>query len=352
MQMFFVGGVVRDRLMGLEPKDIDFLVVGATEQEMLDAGYQRVGADFPVFLDAEGVEYALARTERKTGKGYYAFETESGPQVTLEDDLKRRDLTINAMASTLDGSATFDPYGGMQDLQAKVLRHVSPAFADDPVRVLRLARFHARYGEEWTVAEETKQFCRDIKEAGELATLTRERVLREFEKAMSEKHSFLFLKTLREVDALEEVFPELTGFGDGPLRTYQSRKAKFNYAKLTALMGGDLARVFEARLNVSIEWRDYAKMFRNLTTLRTDGRVDRLYRMDAFRRKDLWEELYKDCTEAGFNVDFMMEAFKVASEVNFESLPEEARAKLKGPEVAEAIKRMREFRCQELQSAR
>ncbi|MFO1228510.1 MAG: multifunctional CCA tRNA nucleotidyl transferase/2'3'-cyclic phosphodiesterase/2'nucleotidase/phosphatase, partial [Roseateles sp.] len=184
-QRFLVGGAVRDRLLGLPVKDRDWVVVGASPEALLKAGYQPVGKDFPVFLHPEThEEVALARTERKTAPGYHGFAFHAAPDVTLEQDLTRRDLTINAMAED-EAGRVIDPHGGQADLAAKVLRHVSPAFAEDPVRILRLARFAARFAD-FTVAPETLQLMRDMVEAGEVDALVPERVWQELSRGLME----------------------------------------------------------------------------------------------------------------------------------------------------------------------
>lgn len=204
---YLVGGAVRDMVMGVEPKDRDYVVTGATEADMLAAGFEKVGADFPVFLK-DGEEYALARRERKTGEGYHGFETDHGTDVTLEEDLARRDLTVNSMAMDEDG-VLVDPFGGANDLRGKTLRHTSAAFAEDPVRVLRLARFRARLGADWTVAPETVELVSKMAKAGVLAELTPERVWKELSRALMEGTPRLFFDTLLETDALHVVFPEV-----------------------------------------------------------------------------------------------------------------------------------------------
>lgn len=208
MAFYKVGGAVRDRLLGREVQDVDYVVTGATPEQMLKLNFTQVGADFPVFLDSYGNEIALARTERKSGAGYLGFETDFSPQVTLEDDLFRRDLTINAMAETGQGDIV-DPFNGRQDLDYKVLRHVSDAFAEDPVRVLRVARFRARMGPEWTVAPETVDLMASMTKKGVLDELVPERVWKEMSRALMEDHPRLFFDTLLETDALHVVFPEV-----------------------------------------------------------------------------------------------------------------------------------------------
>ncbi|MEW7866185.1 multifunctional CCA addition/repair protein [Aeromonas diversa] len=210
MRVYLVGGAVRDRLLGLPQGDRDHVVVGATVQQMLDLGYQQVGRDFPVFLHPRTQEeYALARTERKQGHGYTGFVCHAAPDVTLEQDLLRRDLTINAIAEDDDG-ALVDPYGGQRDLTDRVLRHVSPAFSEDPLRVLRVARFAARFhAQGFTIAPETLALMRQMTEAGELAHLTPERVWKEMERVLLGPAPRVFFEVLRECGALKVLLPEL-----------------------------------------------------------------------------------------------------------------------------------------------
>lgn len=210
MKSYLVGGAVRDALLKLPVKDKDWVVVGATPQEMLDAGYQQVGRDFPVFLHPTShEEYALARTERKSGFGYTGFSCYAAPDVTLEQDLLRRDLTINAMAQDDDGTI-IDPYNGLSDLRMRILRHVSPAFNEDPLRVLRVARFAARYAHlSFRIADETMALMRDMTAAGELEHLTPERVWKETENALASRNPQVYFMVLRECGALKVLFPEL-----------------------------------------------------------------------------------------------------------------------------------------------
>ncbi|MCX9537627.1 multifunctional CCA addition/repair protein [Vibrio cholerae] len=210
MQIYLVGGAVRDQLLQLPVYDRDWVVVGSSPQAMLAAGFQAVGKDFPVFLHPNSKEeHALARTERKTGVGYTGFACHYAPDVTLEDDLQRRDLTINAMAQDNSGQL-IDPYGGQRDLAAKVLRHVSPAFVEDPLRVLRVARFAAKLHHlGFTVAEKTMQLMAKIAQSGELQHLTAERVWQEWHKSLSTHHPEVFLQVLRDCGALAVVLPEI-----------------------------------------------------------------------------------------------------------------------------------------------
>jgi tRNA nucleotidyltransferase (CCA-adding enzyme) len=210
MKVYLVGGAVRDGLLGRPAAERDWVVVGATPEEMRAAGYRQVGRDFPVFLHPEtGEEYALARTERKTGRGYHGFEMRIAPDVTLEDDLRRRDLTINAMARDETG-ALVDPHGGQRDLESRTLRHVSDAFNEDPVRILRVARFLARFQPlGFAVAPETLARMRAIVAAGEADALVPERVWQETDRALAEPAPEAWLRLLRECGALARVLPEL-----------------------------------------------------------------------------------------------------------------------------------------------
>ncbi|WP_428618257.1 multifunctional CCA addition/repair protein [Shewanella sp.] len=210
MKTYLVGGAVRDQLLNIPIKDRDYMVVGATPEEMLAKGYKQVGKDFPVFLHPKTQqEYALARTERKTGLGYGGFSVYAAPDVTLEEDLLRRDLTINAIAQDEQGQL-YDPYGGQADIDKRLLRHVSQAFVEDPLRVLRVARFAARFHSlGFSVAPETLTLMQEIAKSGELEALTAERIFQELDKALSTEAPQVFFEVLREAGALGILFPEL-----------------------------------------------------------------------------------------------------------------------------------------------
>jgi tRNA nucleotidyltransferase (CCA-adding enzyme) len=209
---YLVGGAVRDELLGIQAAERDWVVVGSTPADLLDNGFKQVGASFPVFLHPKnGEEYALARTERKRGHGYHGFNVDFHPGVTLEEDLKRRDLTINAIARDENG-ALVDPYGGQRDLQQKVLRHVSEAFAEDPLRVLRVARFAARFADlGFKVHDSTLALMSEITRSGELQHLVAERVWSEIERAMETAKPSKFISVLRDCGALEVLLPEVNG---------------------------------------------------------------------------------------------------------------------------------------------
>lgn len=210
MQIYLVGGAVRDSLLNIPIKDKDWVVVGSTPGELLNLGYSQVGADFPVFLHPKTKEeHALARTERKSGSGYQGFICDFSPDISLEEDLLRRDLTINAMAQDENGEIV-DPYNGQQDIKDKKLRHVSLAFAEDPLRVLRVARFAARFAHlGFTIAQETISLMKDIAASGELAHLTQERVWQETERALAESQPWVYFQALKDCNALAIIFPEL-----------------------------------------------------------------------------------------------------------------------------------------------
>lgn len=229
MKTYLVGGAVRDRLLGAlldlpqderAASDRDFVVVGETAESMLAAGFKPVGRDFPVFLHPDtGEEYALARTERKSGRGYRGFVVHAAADVTLEEDLARRDFTINAIAEAIDDARLVDPWGGARDLQERVLRHVGPAFVEDPLRVLRAARFMARfapYG--FRIADETMALMRDMTAGGELDALTPERVWQELSRALASARPSAFLRTLRDTGALATVLPEIDALYGVPQR--------------------------------------------------------------------------------------------------------------------------------------
>ena len=210
MKIYKVGGAVRDQLLGYPSQETDWVVVGGTPAALIDQGFRQVGKDFPVFLHPDTQEeYALARTERKSGHGYHGFTIHADPSVTLEEDLLRRDLTINAMALDDQGVIT-DPYGGQDDLAKRVLRHVSPQFAEDPLRVLRVARFAARYHHlGFAVASETLELMRQLSSSGELAHLAKERIWVETERALTERDPAVYFQVLHNCGALAELIPAL-----------------------------------------------------------------------------------------------------------------------------------------------
>ena len=342
MKIFLVGGAVRDRLLGRQPHEHDYVVVGAMPDDLVALGYRPVGKDFPVFLHpTTGEQYALARTERKTGPGYYGFETRFSPDVTLEDDLGRRDLTINAMAQDEDGTLV-DPHGGRADIETRVLRHVSAAFVEDPLRVLRVARFAARFAPlGFTIAPETMDLMRGIVSSGEMSALVPERVWTETERALGEDRPTVYFEVLRNCGALAALFPEIAALDGVPqppkwhpeidtgLHTMQalevaaslSPDTTVRFAALVHDLGKGLtprelwprhlgheeagARLIEgfcARLRVPNEHRDlavlvarhHAKVHR-AAELRPATVLELLEATDAFRREERFDRLLLAC---------------------------------------------------------
>jgi tRNA nucleotidyltransferase (CCA-adding enzyme) len=397
MDIFLVGGAVRDKLLGRPFTECDYVVVGAVPDDLLALGYRPVGKDFPVFLHpTSGEQYALARTERKTGPGYYGFETRFSPDVTLEEDLARRDLTINAMAERADGTVV-DPYGGRRDLEARLLRHVSPAFVEDPLRVLRVARFAARFAPlGFTVAGETLHLMRRIVAEGELRALVPERVWVETERALGEDTPAVYFEVLRACGALAEIFPEIEAlFGvpqppkwhpeiDAGIHTLQvldvatslSKDTTVRFAALVHDVGKALtprdqwpghlgheaagARLIERmaeRLRVPTEHRDLAVL-----VARHHARVHRvgeqrpgtilelLEMTDAFRRGERFERFLLACEAdaRGRGPELRAAPYPQASQLRSAlaaasavRLPAEVLANEKGPIIAERLRAAR-----------
>jgi len=351
METYIVGGAVRDALLGLPVADRDHVVVGATPAEMLALGFKPVGRDFPVFLHPESnEEYALARTERKTGPGYHGFAFHAAPEVTLEEDLARRDLTINAMARAADGRI-IDPYGGQRDIVTKVLRHVGPAFVEDPVRILRVARFAARFAD-FALAPETLALMRQMVEAGEVDHLVPERVWQELARGLMSARPSRMLVVLRECGALARLLPEIDALFGVPQRAdyhpeidtgahvlmVLDQSARFGYAlpvRWAALLH-DLGKALTppeilprhighearglprveavcARFKVPAECRDLAllaakhhgKLYRvaplHAEALRPETMVRLIEQVDAFRRPERFEQLLQvgECDHRG-----------------------------------------------------
>lgn len=345
-KIYLVGGAVRDQLLGRPIKDKDYVVVGATPEYMEKHGFSRVGADFPVFLHPKTKEeYALARTERKTGTGYHGFETTFDPSVTIEDDLARRDLTANAIGYDLETGEYIDPFGGRRDLQAKTLRHVGKAFAEDPVRVLRVARFRARYG--FKVAPETIQLMKQLND--ELSSLTKERVWLEIEKTMSESHPDLFFDTLRKSDSLQVLFPELR-FTDRVARLL--RKTDVSFAQRIALLLADTpsqdAETFVQRWKAPNDVRQIVIPFKNIQEKlkkapKIDGTraVTLIQMMDGWRQPERARTILDTLRIEGTNVTHLHKAFEAAQGVTFQNLAPEQQQALKGAEIGEAIHKLR-----------
>lgn len=252
MKCYRVGGAVRDHLLDWPDHDIDWVVTGATEADMLAAGFKSIGRDFPVFLHPDSKEeYALARSERKTGPGYRGFTVEFSPETPLEEDLRRRDLTINAIAQD-DNGQLIDPFGGQADIERRLLRHVSEAFVEDPVRVLRLARFAARFHHlGFSVATETRDLVRQMGESGELDSLVAERVWQEMARALGERSPPVFFETLRQCDVLHRLFPEIDGLFGVPQNPVHHPEVDTGIHVMMALQqSADLGQDTETRFAV------------------------------------------------------------------------------------------------------
>ncbi|TCJ16386.1 multifunctional CCA addition/repair protein [Parasulfuritortus cantonensis] len=340
MRVYVVGGAVRDGLLGLPVQDRDYVVVGATPEEMTRLGFQPVGKDFPVFLHPDThAEYALARTERKTARGYKGFQVYSAPDVTLADDLVRRDLTINAMAMDADGTL-IDPHGGRADLAARVLRHVSPAFSEDPVRILRVARFAARFAD-FTVAPETMALMRTMVTNGEVDALVPERVWQELARGLMAAQPSRMLTVLRECGALARLIPELDALFGVPQPALHHPEIDTGVHLLMVIdraaedrlelagrwaallhdlgkgvtpaahwpahhghegLGAPLARAVSERLRAPAECRDLAVLaarehgiVHRAGALRAGTMVELFERCDAFRRPERFAELLAVC---------------------------------------------------------
>lgn len=406
MEVYLVGGAVRDRLLGLPVRERDWVVVGAQPQELERAGYVSVGREFPVFLHPEShEEYALARLERKVAPGYRGFTTQFSPEVTLEEDLRRRDLTINAMAQTSTGEV-IDPYGGQRDLQARLLRHVSDAFVEDPVRILRVARFAARFAElGFTVSPDTQTLMRRMVDSGELDALVPERVWQETGRALVTSRPDVFFETLRACGALKPIFPELAALHGVPqpprwhpeidtgvhvmlaLR-YAARigaPSSVRFAVLTHDLGKartpverwpshpgheeagvPLVEALAQRLRVPSGYRDLAVLgarhhavIHRAAELRADTILRLLESTDAFRRPERFAELLLVCESdargrTGLEerpypqAKYLERALQAAAAV---TLSDEERAGLQGPQIGERLRERRLAAVSEVKAA-
>jgi tRNA nucleotidyltransferase (CCA-adding enzyme) len=400
MKIFQVGGAVRDKLLGKQVKDRDWVVVGSTPEEMVSMGYKPVGRDFPVFLHPEThEEYALARTERKSGKGYRGFTFHTDPGVTLEDDLARRDLTINAIAID-ENDRIIDPFGGTKDLRVSILRHVSPAFVEDPLRVLRVARFAARLG--FRITDETMSLMKTISTSGELETLAAERVWVETEKALAEKYPGRFILALRACNALHVLFPEIDRlFGvpqpeehhpeiDTGLHTIMvlnqaaqlSNDTKVRFAALVHDLGKGMTpekewpnhqghetqgvtaarklcqryRIPNAFCELAVLVTRYHLDCHRIREMRPGSILRKLEALDAFRRPERFEQFLIACEadyrgRTGFEdrdypqSEFFRKALTTAADIDTQSLIDQG---LTGEDMAEAIRSKRLAALQKL----
>jgi len=344
MEIYLVGGAVRDKQLGLPVKEHDWVVVGATPEEMLSLGYTPIGKDFPVFLHPETKdEYALARTERKTGPGYTGFETCADPTITLEQDLLRRDLTINAMAETADGEL-IDPYRGSEDLANGVLRHVSPAFPEDPVRILRVARFAARFAHMgFHVAHTTNTLMRAMVESGEIDHLVAERVWAELDKALHTKTPERFFKVLLGCNALARLFPEMeiadSGGNNGhgnmeielPVLKHAVRSSDKTVIRFAALVcdidnsngaGLDnraftnlcerhrIPNAFRELAGMALQHRKRVHRLAESTAAET---LDLLNALDAFRREERFSDFLSVCEAEARSTDAALQDYAPAT---------------------------------------
>jgi tRNA nucleotidyltransferase (CCA-adding enzyme) len=361
MKTYLVGGAVRDRLLGLPQSERDWVVVGATPDELLARGFRQVGRDFPVFLHPDThEEYALARTERKTGPGHTGFACNSDPSVTLEEDLSRRDLTINAMAEDTDG-VIVDPYGGRDDLAQRLLRHVSAAFVEDPLRVLRAARFAARFADlGFRIEASTLELMRTIADSGELAQLPSERIWAELEKALATRSPAVFFDSLRDCGALDKLMPELDQHPravaalagaaadcDDPL---------LRYALIFSFLPEATASALNKRLRAPRRYQDLALLcsrhgpaYADAATLSAEQLLQLLEDSDAFRRPQRFEQFLRACAlahpDALGSGELLHRAFEVCRDVDTTALGE---ASLSGREIGERLHRERRQRLEQL----
>jgi tRNA nucleotidyltransferase (CCA-adding enzyme) len=311
MKIYLVGGAVRDQIMGLSVKDKDYVVVGSTSEEMVKLGYKPVGKDFPVFLHPKTHhEYALARTERKVSKGYKGFKVYASKEVTLEEDLKRRDLTINAIAKDTKGQF-FDPFQGIKDIKNKVLRHVSPAFVEDPIRVLRIARFSARF-HQFKIHPKTELILKQIVKNKEIEAVASERIWHEFSVGFSEKKSYLMFEVLHRCGALKLLLPEMNY-----VKHKNSMKKSFKYAAKSKYSAEIKAALFfmylyPIKANIKLQEKIYTRLsvpnavkkltektILNLSDLKQFKKLkprqilDLIYKMDLFRNPDMLLDVIK-----------------------------------------------------------
>ena len=336
MNVYLVGGAVRDKLLNFPFTEKDWVVVGSTPETLLKQGYQAVGRDFPVFLHPEThEEYALARTERKSGIGYTGFECFSSPDVTLEEDLQRRDLSINAMAEDEQGNI-IDPYGGQQDLAAKKLRHVSPAFSEDPLRVLRVARFLARYHYlGFTIADETLGLMQVISHSGELSSLPKERVWKELQRSLGERNPEQFFLSLQQCAALGQLLPELEQDFTATMSAFtqacrHSEDPVIRFTCLFSKLDQQASEQLCNNMRPPKEYRDLALLFNRAgkltdsSDLNAQQQLAILEQTDAFRRPERFDKFLAACEilYQHTNVKQLQAALAACKTVNIQSLAE------------------------------
>ncbi len=371
MKIYLVGGAVRDKLLNLPVKERDYVVVSATIHDMLALGYQQVGKEFPVFLHPQSKEeYALARMERKIKPGYQGFTFDTAPTVTLEDDLLRRDLTINAMAMDLASQKIIDPYGGQDDLKNKMLRHISPAFTEDPVRVLRIARFYARYAcLGFQIADETWGLMRNMVSSGEINALVAERVWKEFERALGEKNPEKFFDVLEKIHAMSILFPHLSSNGRGIQALITSvnitTDTAIRFAALLHALPEDSDHTSSSKKIIS----DYCHRYRvpntyrelalltaqhqatilKASTLTAHELLQLFYALDIFRRDVRFKKCLMACHAIALsqkhelNIDWIIACAKQATSVDAKQFLEKG---FTGEELALQLRQEREKRIQ------
>ncbi|MFM1869758.1 MAG: hypothetical protein RLY99_502 [Pseudomonadota bacterium] len=334
MKTYVVGGAIRDELLGLPVKDLDYLVVGATPEEMIAKGFRPVGQDFPVFLHPDTcAEYALARTERKTAPGYKGFIFHADEHVTLEEDLARRDLTINAMAREIDSNGVvvgslIDPFGGQKDLQDKLFRHVGDAFVEDPVRLLRVARFAARFPS-FGVAPNTLKLLKEIGQSGELDALVKERVWQEFSKGLLSEKPSRMLDVLDAIEVFEKFFPsDLLLKSNRKFFDYidQSKSLNFNLQQRCAVLlcglDAEIINAWSAKWGIPSDCRDYALLGHELHQKielglsKAEGVLQILDRVDVWRKPDRFNELIDVIKLIGDSAELLMKGYIAAKKVN------------------------------------
>ncbi len=361
MEIYLVGGAVRDQLLDYPVKERDWVVVGATPEQMLEQGYRQVGRDFPVYLHPDtSEEYALARTERKSGGGHTGFVCNADPTVTLEEDLSRRDLTVNAIARA-DNGKLIDPYGGRADLEQRILRHVSPAFVEDPLRVLRVARFLARYQHlGFSIDPGTLTLMRNIAESGEIQLLPAERIWSELARALNERSPAAFFSSLQQCTALDIVMPELENLDSSLVRLQNAGTAGEDDASLFAVLLAELApdrvEALCKRLHAPRRFRELALLtsrcggaYQQVQSLSAEELLQVLEQTDSLRRPERFEQFLASCELAwpgtAANRDFLRRAFQVCSEVDSREL---ASANISGLELGQRIREQRRQRLAKL----
>lgn len=345
-----MGGAVRDRMLGVEVTECDWVVVGSTPAALLEEGYVQVGKDFPVFLHPTSKEeYALARTERKVNAGHKGFDCDASEDITLEEDLGRRDLTINAMAQDDEGNL-IDPYQGAIDLENRVLRHVSEAFEEDPLRILRVARFHARFGGlNFQVAKETKALCKKMVDRGDLEELPAERIFQELDKALSTQHPSLFFEFLNEISAGNHLWPDIT-LSD--IQLLEKSPPTADNAQLFAILLSQTSnqaietisqglKTPRSYLQLAMLCHTHCNTWVQITELTAEQIVSFLYKTDAFRKPERFLKLGETCDTIAnliHSIDPKLDLWHAYLDITMSITSSSVDASLNGPAIGAAIK--------------